>query len=294
MTGSYALATIDLRTLDAAAEVRQALTTIGGFRCVAGDAATAVAECRAAATAFFGQPEEELFKVRQPRWDVFGGYVPFAAEGRPNDPLRDPKRSFCVGPEHLRPDTPAGIWPDQPVAFRAAVTDYYRAVERLARTVRRALSQALWRSPDRFELAFEPSASLLKLIEYPVLSAEQDGLRTALRAGEHTDFEFLTVLWQQDRPGGLQMRAPDHSWFDVPADEDGFVVTAGDLLANWTHGEVRAVPHRVITPPTGTPADAARISFAYFHQPAPDTVVAGPGGQTVSAGAYLEDRFLRG
>ena len=51
--------------------------------------------------------------------------------------------------------------------------------------------------------------------------------------GAHTDFEVITLLWQDDDPPGLEIHWQDE-WHQVQPKPGHFVVNVGDLLARWT------------------------------------------------------------
>ena len=71
----------------------------------------------------------------------------------------------------------------------------------------------------------------LRLLNYPALEWVKAG---ASRAGEHTDYGILTVLWSEDSRG-LQVQTRDGTWVDVIAPPDTFIINIGDLMMNWTN-----------------------------------------------------------
>jgi len=93
-----------------------------------------------------------------------------------------------------------------------------------------------------------------------------------LRRGAHSDWGSLTVLFQDDSPGGLEILSQSGGWEPVPAVPGTFVVNIGDLLAMWTNDRWRSTVHRVVNPKRAD-ADRARISIPYFHQPNFDAVI---------------------
>ena len=114
--------------------------------------------------------------------------------------------------------------------------------------------------------------SALRIMNYP----EQAVAPAAgqLRAGAHTDYGSLTILLQEAAPGGLQVRAPDGVWHNVPAVPGTFVVNLGDLMARWTNDRWRSTLHRVVNPPTDAGGSTRRQSIAFFHQPNWDAEIA--------------------
>ena len=82
--------------------------------------------------------------------------------------------------------------------------------------------------------------------------------------GEHTDYGYLTILFQ-DEQGGLQVRdVHTNEWLDVAPIPGTFVVNLGDALEHFTGGLYRATPHRVVQ---RSQATTARLSFPYFFDP---------------------------
>lgn len=81
--------------------------------------------------------------------------------------------------------------------------------------------------------------------------------------GPHTDWNFLTLLLQDDT-GGLQARPTGADrWIDVSPMDGALIVNIGEMLEVATHGYLVATPHRVLPcAPGGT-----RDSIAFFWAP---------------------------
>lgn len=112
----------------------------------------------------------------------------------------------------------------------------------------------------------------LRLLHYPaVLPGGFEGGKR-VRAGAHSDYGSVTLLFQDQR-GGLQVERSGGKggWLDVEPREGTIVVNAGDLLARWSNDMIRSTKHRVVEPPfmgkekeEGHPP---RYSVAYFCNP---------------------------
>jgi isopenicillin N synthase-like dioxygenase len=89
-----------------------------------------------------------------------------------------------------------------------------------------------------------------------------------VRAGEHTDYGSITLLFQDDR-GGLQVKSPNGTFVDATPIPGTVVVNAGDLLARWSNDTIKSTLHRVVEPPAPEEGDVhpARYSIAYFCNP---------------------------
>ncbi|MBI5089857.1 MAG: isopenicillin N synthase family oxygenase [Actinobacteria bacterium] len=159
-------------------------------------------------------------------------------------------------------------WPPSQPELRAALEPYYRAMLDLASRLMRVFAIALDLSADWFDGLIDQSPSALRVIDYPHLDAaaiDRAG-EGQLRAGAHTDYGTLTLLVQDDAPGGLEVLDPrSGAWTPVPARAGAIVVNLGDLMARWTNDRWRSTLHRVVVPPRSVDTSTRRQSIAFFH-----------------------------
>ena len=220
---------------------------------------------------FFARPEPEKAAVAMVEGGTaWRGWFPLHGELTSGTP--DHKEGYYFGRE-LPPTDPrvrAGIplhgpnvWPVEPSGLRAALLSYLDALEHLGRRLTAAISVALGGEPHTLAARwFRDPVILLRLFRYPPPrpAAPPKGV------GEHTDYGFLTLLWQ-DASGGLEVRRGD-GWVEVPPDETAFVCNLGDMLDRVTGGRYRSTPHRVRSLRTGD-----RISIPFFYDPDWDAVM---------------------
>jgi isopenicillin N synthase-like dioxygenase len=181
-------------------------------------------------------------------------------------------------------------------AFRA----YYEAMADLVARVMSAMALGLGLDAGWFDPFIDRHTSALRALHYPDLAGE-DVEAGQLRAGAHTDYGTLTLLRQDDAPGGLQLRGAGGEWVDVPAVPGAFVVNVGDALQRWTNDRWRSTLHRVVVPPLGTDRNCERYSMAFFHNANWDAVIEciptclvdgeSPRHPPVTAGRHLMDKF---
>jgi isopenicillin N synthase-like dioxygenase len=95
----------------------------------------------------------------------------------------------------------------------------------------------------------------------------ENGTERFLVAASHVDSGFVTLL-AQDGVEGLQARAHDGSWLDVPPLPDSLAVNFGKVLERWTGGRIRATEHRVLAP------GRTRLSIPFFYEPRVDAEIA--------------------
>ena len=308
------LETDDTGRRTAARAIDAACRDIGFFGVAShGVPAATIADMWAASRAFFDLPADEKRRVEMPYNGYPYGYSPYLNEGlaqsRGDAAPPDLKESFNMGPP-VRPaalppgadaafafaDTP---WPTASPGFRAAWEAYYGALNALAGRLMSLFALALDLDPDFFDDKIDRHISALRAIDYPhPMQAPMPG---QLRAGAHSDYGSLTILLQEDAPGGLQVRDRSGAWRDVPHVPGAFVVNIGDLMARWTNDRWVSTLHRVVNPPADAGGSTRRQSVAFFHQPNWDAQIEcipsclAPGEQPkyapVGSGAYLMAKF---
>ncbi|MEM9754452.1 MAG: 2-oxoglutarate and iron-dependent oxygenase domain-containing protein [Pseudomonadota bacterium] len=226
---------------------------------------TLIAEARA----FFDQPDAHKTQIAR-HGTVFGGptYVPLNSEslGALDGEVgqADLKESLDVSPRHLGDRWIAGT-----ESLHAAWRDAYAAYESLAADLRALFCSAAGLPEDALEAAFAKHASSTRLLNYPEVRGRLSAGQA--RAGIHTDYSAFTVIRGDDAPG-LQARALDGSWIDVPAVPGSFVVNIGDLLMRWTNDRWISTPHRVVTL-ADTDISPRRQSVAFFQNPGAHAVI---------------------
>lgn len=265
------------------------------------------------AAAFFELPTDDKMAVRIPEGDAYG-YGPFAGErlaaslGEATPP--DLKETFSIGPPPDRAQSiedPAAAfvfsatpWPTAMPLLGPTLWAYYDELAVAVDGIMALMATAVGLPDDWFTGSIDRHTSALRLLHYPDL-AEHGVLPAQLRAGAHSDYGTLTLLRQDDAPGGLQVRDIDGCWHDVPAVAGAYVVNVGDALERWTNDRWRSTVHRVVVPPSDASGSCERQSVAFFHNANWDAVIEClPGCQRpgepvkyspVTAGQHLMDKF---
>ena len=184
-------------------------------------------------------------------------------------------------------------WPS--VAFKVLMQQFYAEVLRAAHEIQRVMARKLGEQEHFFTRAHNGENISLRLLYYPAQDQNtvSDG---QLGAGAHTDYGFLTLLFQ-DNAGGLQVLNNEKSWMDVPPEQGAVVVNSGDLLERWTNGTYRSTLHRVMPRTNGRD----RLSIAMFIDPDTATKVTPLAGcvnsnspakyPTVTAGEHIQAKL---
>lgn len=165
--------------------------------------------------------------------------------------------------------TLANIWPKNPVGFREVWQEYIDAVSDLAADLMRLCTLTLGVDEKFFDDKFDHHGSSVAANYYP--PQVDPPLPGQLRRGPHTDFGSLTILYQEDDRGGLQVRQGKDNWRDVSAIPGSFVVNIGDLMALWTGGRWVSTMHRVINPARGDAS--SRVTIPFFYLPNHDATI---------------------
>ncbi|MGP3941918.1 isopenicillin N synthase family dioxygenase [Streptomyces sp. 6N106] len=165
--------------------------------------------------------------------------------------------------------TLANIWPKSPTDFQDAWQEYMAAMGDLAADLMRLFALALGLNENFFDDKFDHHGSSVAVNYYP--PQVEPPLPGQLRRGPHTDFGSLTILYQEDDRGGLQVLQGKDNWRDVSAIPGSFVVNIGDLMALWTGGRWVSTMHRVTNPQRGD--TSSRLTIPFFYLPNHDASI---------------------
>lgn len=258
------------------ASLRRAYDQVGFASVVGHDVhADTIAAAFAASREFHALPFEHKMAIELDAHHR--GYIPIGVSTdrgssveratRPNQ-----SESFMAMREdaHDAPDVAAGTylagpnqWPDLP-GFRIAVERYQSAMAALGGRIVRLFADALDDAEGVLDAAFATPTTWLRFLRYPPCGDAPAGV---YGSAPHRDFGCVTLLAQDD-VGGLEVRAPNGGWLEVPARPDAFVMNVGDMLHRWSNGRLRSTPHRVVNR-----SDRDRFSIAFFFDPHMSTIV---------------------
>jgi len=166
------------------------------------------------------------------------------------------------------------MWPrdsDVP-GFKAFMLDFYQTCHELHVRVMRAVALGLDLQENFFQDKIDAQDHNLRLLNYPGIKTEVLRKDGQARAGAHTDYGTLTLLFQ-DTVGGLQVQNPTTKQFaSAPPIPGTIVVNAADLLARWSNDVLRSTLHRVVAPPPQPISELEaltpkRQSIAFFCNP---------------------------
>ncbi|MCG3863250.1 MULTISPECIES: 2OG-Fe(II) oxygenase family protein [unclassified Photobacterium] len=180
-------------------------------------------------------------------------------------------------------------WGQCPIELKQEIQQYYQEANDLATEL---LSWVEQYSPDDVSAKYSQSLSsmidssektLLRILHYPPLKGDEE--LGAIRAGAHEDINLLTILPAANEPG-LQVKAKDGSWIDVPCDFGHLIINIGDMLQEASGGYFPSTTHRVINP-EGADKTKSRISLPLFLHPKPEVILS----DKYTAHEYLMERL---
>ncbi|KAK9456456.1 hypothetical protein V1511DRAFT_282783 [Dipodascopsis uninucleata] len=125
----------------------------------------------------------------------------------------------------------------------------------------------------------EKSGSILRFLYYPAVKTTDD--TEDIRAGSHTDYGSMTLLFQRAGQEGLEILSPvTKEWISVPAlrakDSTScppIVVNIADQLSFWSADVLKSAVHRVKFPIEAVRSGRDRYSMAYFCHPMDNTLL---------------------
>lgn len=199
------------------------------------------------------------------------GWVTMAGEALDPSHPGDPKEAFNISPPHpnLQP-LPAPL-SDSSSEIRKFLKSCHAICTRILTLLGTALEieeeggGERWFA-DRHDETGGPSGTIFRMLYYPRTNA--DGAASSIRAGAHSDYGSITLLFRLPGQPGLEILKPDQTWAAVPVNPSPalatppILVNIGDLLSFWTNGMLKSTVHRVTFS-----GGEERYSMAYFCHP---------------------------
>jgi isopenicillin N synthase-like dioxygenase len=289
------LSDFDDRKAEIADQLWAAATDIGFFQVANhGIAPADVRRAFAMTEAFFALPE--AVKARHPLQRAFNSGWESRAQVRPSTRTPDQKESYQITRPHMD-----GLWPGEDVlpGFQEAMLAFEAQAWTVAMKILSCFADKMGLPGEFFTRAHDPAPpsyqSTLRLLHYFAIEAEQrDGLGL-WRAGAHTDFDCLTLLFQQAGQGGLQVLPGKdreaQQWTPIEPADDVITCNIGDMLMRWSDDQLQSNFHRVKNPGPDE-YQGARYSLAFFAQANRDVLITSPSGkyEPITAEDYLSRR----
>jgi isopenicillin N synthase-like dioxygenase len=245
---------------------------------------------------FFSLPTQEKINVALLEGQNAGWE--YKNQIRPSTGTADQKESYQVTLPKM-----SNLWPDsqQLPTFKSDVLQLEFQAWQLGMSILSCFAEKLGLPSDFFTQAHDRKSetyqSTLRLLHYLPLEQNYEPQPGIWRAGAHSDFDCLTMVFQRNGEGGLQAcpgkeAQNGQTWTDVPATEEVITCNIGDMLMRWSDDQLKSTLHRVQMPQT-TGAHKARYSLAFFCQANKDQVIQGKLGkyEPMTAEAYLKHRL---
>lgn len=201
------------------------------------------------------------------------GFTPFGVEHAKDNPYMDLKEFWHVGRE-LKPGSPgadkmeSNLWVNEIPEFKTHAYNLYKALDELGNTLLRAIALHLNQPEDFFVNRTQYGNSILRAIHYPPV---QNLNTESIRAGEHEDINFITLLIGSNEPG-LEILSRQGEWIPVTVIENTIVCNIADMMQRLTNHVLRSTTHRVVNPPSSLKT-TSRYSIPFFLHPNPDCLL---------------------
>jgi isopenicillin N synthase-like dioxygenase len=240
---------------------------------------------------FFDLPLEAKQKLAWSNEISNQGYVGMERERLNPEQPGDLKEAFNIGRQEEKRYTSAPVPSSQ-----SLLPNFYNTCTQLANKVLQAFAIALELPEDFFTTNHSEKHHTLRLLHYPPL--QQAALPGQVRAGEHSDYGSITLLFQ-DNNGGLEIQTPSGEWIMAPVIPGTVIVNTGDLMQRWTNNIFCSAKHRVMIPPDDK-ANESRYSIGFFCHPNNNTEITclkschrehSPIYPPILAGEYLVSRL---
>lgn len=222
----------------------------------------------------------------------------YMAQVRPSTGVADRKESYQITLPHM-----SDLWPSEEVLpnFTQQMLSFEQQCWQLGMNILSCFAERLGFARDFFTRAHNPNSpeyqNTLRLLHYLPVDEPQKLDGNSWRAGAHTDFDCLTMVFQQPNQGGLQVCGGKDArnqlvWYPVIPEAGVITCNIGDMLMRWSDDQLKSTLHRVRMP-RPEEGQHSRYSLAYFCQANKDQVIQGPQKMydPITAADYLKLRI---
>lgn len=219
------------------------------------------------------------------------------AQIRPSTSTPDQKESYQI----TRPRM-AGLYPSEQElpTFKTTMLDFEKSCWQVGMKILSCFAYKLGFTDNFFALAHDPDQetyqSTLRMLHYYAIDPALKDQLGLWRAGAHTDFDCLTLLFQRKGQGGLQVcpgkDMDQQQWTSIEPRDDVITCNIGDMLMRWSDDQLPSNFHRVKNPEAHE-YQGARYSLAFFCQANEDVVIESPKKKypAITAKEYLKQRI---
>lgn len=254
--------------------IRQASETWGFFYLSnIGISDTQIETAFSQAKAFFALPESAKQNITWESAASNRGYVAVKRETLDPTQKADLKEAFNLGTKKTDadPSDPAkNKWPSSLPSFQPDIESFIENCTQLSNRIMEAMAMSVGEDANYFTNAHSKQQNTFRMLHYPALPESYETQDGENRAGAHTDYGSITLLFQDD-VGGLEVKNKAGDWVQATPIPGAIVVNTGDLMQRWTNDVFMSNPHRVVQPEQSKHKD--RYSIAYFCTPDADYVV---------------------
>jgi len=217
--------------------------------------------------AFFNLPQDIKNKYELDGFSGQRGYTSFGKEHAKGKEHGDLKEFWHFGQylddyEYSQFGYPKNIYVKEIPEFNEIGKTVYKALEKTAIYVLRAISLYLDLDEYHFDKHVIKGNSILRPIHYPPIITKPKG---AERAAAHGDINLITLLIGAHGKG-LQVLTNDGEWIDAIAEKDEIIINVGDMLSRYTNNKLKSTIHKVVNPPKDQ-WKKSRYSIPFFLHP---------------------------
>ncbi|MEO0537925.1 MAG: 2OG-Fe(II) oxygenase family protein [Cyanobacteria bacterium P01_A01_bin.123] len=215
--------------------------------------------------AFFNLPLDIKNQIPWTTPECNCGYIGMQTQHLDPSGAGDLMEAYNIG--LLQPGADQQWLPDQ-TELNQTLLAFYRVGGEVCDQIMQAFALAFGLPQTYFDAQHDCHYSTVRLLHYPpVPEAVEPG---TIRAGAHSDYGTITLLFQDD-VGGLEI-LHNGDWIPAPYIPGTVVVNTGDLMERWTNDLFRSTKHRVVVPPQPA-ASRSRYSMTFFYRPNIDAEV---------------------